>query len=128
MKRIAALSAMVLAAASPAAAASIDGVWALNAADCATSAFEPGEMVVNVADGSFDFYESSCVVDRWDAVGIQETAWYATLTCQGEGMTWSAKALFALDVPSDGGFERLIEVDLDDGYVIGRYRCSSPMS
>ncbi len=102
-----------------------NGIWALLPEDC-DGGFPPGNMVVDLKEGYIAFYESDCTIESWEAVGIWDAAWRAELSCTGEGETWTVNALFAIDAPFDGAPIRLVEIDLDDGFVTGRYGCAAP--
>lgn len=115
---------LVLGATPALAQTALDGIWALTPDQCGT--FDPGVMVVDTTEGYVEFYESSCTIAGWAPIGTQELAWNVALECSGEGMSWVRKSIFALDAPFDAAPLRLVEIELADGFVIGRYGCSSP--
>ena len=125
MKRILATAFGLALGATAAMAQTAEGIWALMPEDCGKG-FEPGNMVVDLEEGYVAFYESDCTIESWDAIGEAGAAWQAVLNCAGEGETWTVNAIFALDMPFDGAPIRLVEIDLDDGFVIGRYGCAGP--
>lgn len=99
-----------------------DGIWALSVANC-TEISSPSVMTVNTQKALVSFYESECAIISSEAIGDQGLAWRVGLSCSGEGETWIRDTIYALDLPFDGGPERLVEIDMTDGFVIGRYRC-----
>lgn len=125
MKPVAAAILGLALGAFPAAAHVADGIWALTPEDCELG-FEPGKLVIDVAEGFVAYYGADCVIERWDAIGTEDAAWRAKLSCGGEGGTRTVNAIFALDVPFTVAPLRLIEIDLDNGNVVGRYGCGGP--
>lgn len=115
----------LMAMASAASAQTLDGIWALDVEACGGPGFDPGTMVIDTAARTASFYESECTFDVLEPIGTQQSAWRAMLTCSGEGETWQAKSIFAIDAPFDGSPIRLVEIALEDGFVIGRYACTS---
>lgn len=107
-------------------AQTLDGIWALDVEACSSRGIDPGTMVIDTTAAAISFYESECTIDRLEPIGTQQSAWQAMLTCSGEGDTWRDKVIFAIDAPFDGSPIRLVEIDLGDGFVVGRYGCSSP--
>ena len=108
-----------LASAGIASAATLDGRWAYDPADC-TADFSDGIMTVNVAAGTIGYYESACTITTLTPIGTMESAWNVTATCSGEGMVWERETILAID---GEGTPRLAELDLTDGYVVIRTRC-----
>ncbi len=101
-----------------------DGRWGFGLDACA---LEPGEsdMVPTViADGEIDYYESHCTIDSSEPLGSPDgSAWRVTLSCEGEGETWTSESIFAID---DGAGERprqWIDIDVASGSVIVRQEC-----
>ncbi|SDB43939.1 hypothetical protein [Bauldia litoralis] len=95
-----------------------EGEWAY---DCEIAA---GDLVPTViADGRVLYYESECSIDNVAAIGAGDQAWNLKLSCAGEGDEWQRNVLFAVELGNEGEPLQLIEVDLDDGYVLARDRC-----
>ena len=101
-----------------------DGRWGWAVDTCA---FKPGDsdMVPTViADGAIQYYESYCTIDSVVPLVREDgAAWTVAMSCGGEGETWSAKSIFAID---DGAGERrrqLIDIDLESGFVTVRQDC-----
>lgn len=70
-----------------------------------------------------DFYESACEIAEIEAIGTQDLAWRVERSCRGEGETWTVRSVFAIDRNIAGNPRQLIEIDLDNGYVIVRQHC-----
>ncbi|MCC6737181.1 MAG: hypothetical protein IT534_13790 [Bauldia sp.] len=112
-----------LATAGIANAAAIDGRWSLFAADC-TAELSDAILTVDTAAGTLRYWESECTITNLTAIGTFESVWQLEMSCSGEGDTWQRTALLAVDIPLDGdGSPRLIEVSLDDGFVVSRAWC-----
>ena len=95
-----------------------DGSWAF---DCEIPA---GDLIPTVIkDRKITYYESECDIGTVTPIGSRDQAWTVTASCAGEGETWDRTILFAMERGNEGEPIQLIEVDLDDGYVVARKRC-----
>jgi hypothetical protein len=116
MIRIASAAALVGIATMPASAQyPFDGSWSL---DCAMQEGDRVPMVVK--DGMVTFFESECAIETVEPIGEQNQAWTVSVSCSGEGETWTRTLLLALDPGTGGNPPQLVEVDLDDGFVVIR--------
>ena len=119
MRKLTTAAALVVAIASPAFAAEpYEGSWAY---DCTIAA---GDLVPTVIkDGRIIYYESECDIDSVTPIGTGDQAWKVTASCQGEGETWDRNMMLAVEQGNEGEPVQLIEIDLDEGYVIANDRC-----
>ena len=119
MRKLVSSVALLLMAATPALAAEpFEGSWAY---DCTIPA---GDLVPTVIkDGRIIYYESECDIDSVTAIGTDDQAWKVTASCQGEGETWDRNMMLAVERGNEGEPVQLIEIDLDEGYVIANDRC-----
>lgn len=101
-----------------------DGRWGWNVDACAYKAGESDMVPVVIANGEIQYYESHCTIERIEPVGLDGgTAWRVEMACGGEGETWTAESILAID---DGAGERrrqLIDIDMDSGAVTVRQDC-----
>ena len=102
--------------------AQLGGRWGLDIAAC-TAAFSDGVMEADLKAGIVRYYESACTITAITPIGTMGMVWHTDLVCSGEGMTWNVERIFAVEEPFDGGPSRLTEIDLVDGFVVGRVRC-----
>ena len=70
-----------------------------------------------------DFHESVCEIAAIEAIGAQGAAWRVTRACAGEGEKWTVRSIFAIDRDMAETPRQLIEIDVDNGYVIVRQHC-----
>lgn len=69
----------------------INGLWAHNGSGCDRSA--PTDLVpILIEDGRISFYESACTISSLEPIGFG-TASMMTLTCSGEGESWTRTAM-----------------------------------
>ena len=115
---------LVLAAPASATERPFDGRWGFDAEACA---LEPGssDLVPTViADDEIQYYESHCRIEAVEPIGGEGTsAWRVRLSCSGEGETWTSEEIFAIDYGIDQRRRQLIEIDLEDGFVVVRQAC-----
>lgn len=104
-------------------AAPFDGRWALDSDDCRNRPGAGDRVPVTIARNRMDFYESACEISALEAIAAQGSAWRVTRTCGGEGETWTVRSIFAVDRDMAGEPRQLIEIDVDNGYVIVRQHC-----
>lgn len=118
MKRMAATAALILLATPAMAEYGFEGAWAYA---CKTA---EGDSIPTVFESRrIVYYESECAIGEVTAIGSADQAWTLNVSCAGEGETWERTILLALDGDHEGNRRQLIEVDLDDGYVIARELC-----
>jgi len=119
MRKLVSSVALLLMTAAPAIAAEpFEGSWAY---DCSIPA---GDLVPTVIkDGRIIYYESECDIGSVTPIGSAGQAWTVTASCAGEGETWERDMMLATELDNNGEPVQLIEVDLDDGYVVARRRC-----
>lgn len=108
--------ALILAAFLPSAALSgpLDGVYDVSEEACGKE-FSDGR--ITIAEPDIFYHESSCTMANGQPLEGFRTAWVYDLTCQGEGDTWSERAILSLVFEGD----RLIH--LSDGYGYEALRC-----
>lgn len=100
-----------------------DGRWVWDKSICANQPGS-GDVVASVYEGdTISHYESLCTITKTTPIGTQESAWEVEMTCSGEGEQADLRAIFGLDRDADGNPRQLVEIDLDDGFVIVRQRC-----
>jgi len=117
------LALAIMVVSSVAGATPFDGRWALDRDDCRNAPGAGDRVPVTIAGNRMDFYESVCEIGAIEAIGAQDSAWQVTRTCGGEGETWTVRSIFAMDRDLAGKPLQLIEVELDNGYVIVRQHC-----
>ncbi|MCB1497447.1 MAG: hypothetical protein KDJ86_16830 [Bauldia sp.] len=117
-KLVSSIALLVMTAAPAFAADPFDGAWAY---DCQAN---NGDIVPTVIkDRRIIYYESECDIGTVTPIGAADQAWTLAASCAGEGETWDRNILLAMERGDDGEPVQLIEVDLDDGYVVARRRC-----
>ncbi|MCW5719423.1 MAG: hypothetical protein KIS68_16515 [Bauldia sp.] len=97
-----------------------DGRWALLDMPCAD---ETAILAINTVRGDLLFAETRCILVMDEAIGDYGLAWNVELICSGEGESWVRNLLLAVVQPPGGGPDLLVEVDYEDGFVVGRARC-----
>jgi len=117
------LAAAIMVVSTAAGAAPFDGRWALAGDDCRNEPGSGERVPVTIGGNKVDFYESVCEIGAIEPIGAQESAWRVTRTCRGEGETWTVRSIFAIDRDTAGSPLQLIEIDVDNGYVIVRQHC-----
>lgn len=114
----------ILAGAARAETLPFDGRWGWTAEACDLAPGESDMVPIEIGDETIDYYESACTIGRVEPVGSGDgSAWTVTTTCSGEGETWTAQSIFAIDDRGDGSPRKLIEIDLEAGYAIVRQEC-----
>jgi len=103
------------------ASAQLDGRWGLFTESC-TAPDSTEIMRIDTAEGVVGFYESACDIAGLASIG-EFGAWKATLTCSGEGETWTDNVVFGVFEPWDGSPERLARIDMNDGFTAIYFRC-----
>jgi len=122
MKRIAIAGLAIVLGPATAFAAVLDGRWGLSVEACN----EPDAvevMTIDTAAGTIDYYESVCDISDLAGIGTLGLAWRASLSCSGEGETWSVKSLLGIEEAYDGGLDRLAMIDVTDGFTSIYHRC-----
>lgn len=114
-----------LAATSAGAQERIDGFWAINPADCEGPVFDPGGLFIDTGAAVVEYYGPVCAIEAWQPIGLAGFAGRAELVCTGERGTTARSLVFALDDAFYGAGERLVEIDMLTGFVVGRVRCSA---
>ena len=122
MKQLALATLGLLLGTSTAMAHILDGRWAFFAEAC-TSEFSDATFTVNIADGEILYWESGCSLGQITAIGEWGEVWRAALACSGEGETWTTDTIFGLQQGFDGEADRLVQIDLNDGFVMIAVRC-----
>lgn len=117
------IGAAAILASGAAIAGPLDGRWALDSEDCARQPGTSDRVPVTIAGDTMDFYESACEIGQIEPIGEQDAAWRVSRTCGGEGERWTVRSIFAIDRDTAGTPRQLIEIDLDDGFVIVRQYC-----
>jgi len=105
-------------------AAPFDGRWAMTIGDCGVAPGMSDRVPLSIAGDTFEAYEGRCVIASLEAIGAQEAAWRVTRTCSGEGETWTVSSIFAIDRDATGAPRQLVEINLDEGFVIVRQHCN----
>jgi hypothetical protein len=101
-----------------------DGRWGWDVAACAYAPGESDMVPTVIANGTIRYYESHCTIDSVEPLAREDgAAWVVGMSCGGEGETWKAQSILAID---DGAGERrrqLIDIDLLSGLVTARQDC-----
>ena len=100
----------------------LDGRWAFFAEAC-TAEYTDATFTVNIADGEIRYWESGCNLGQITTIGEWDEVWRSALTCSGEGETWTTDTIFGLQQGFDGTADRLVQIDLNDGFVMIAVRC-----
>jgi hypothetical protein len=122
LKRIAFTGLAMLLGSATVLAASLDGRWGFSVGSCD----EPDGidvMTIDTVAGTIDFYESLCTFTELAEIGTYGLAWQATLSCSGEGETWTVKTLFGISEVFDETADRLAMIGLADGFTSIYFRC-----
>lgn len=103
-----------------------DGRWGWDAAACAIGPGEGDGVPIEIGDGAIRYYESECSIDRVVPLGNGSgPAWTVTTTCSGEGETWTSESVFAIEDRGGDTPRRLIELDMEAGFVVVREDCGA---
>jgi hypothetical protein len=101
-----------------------DGRWGLDAESCALAPGTSDLVPTVIANDEIQYYESHCRIEAVEPIGGENTsAWRVRLSCSGEGETWTSNEIFAIDYGNEGRRRQLIEIDLEDGFVVVRQAC-----
>ncbi len=101
----------------------LDGHWAM-AREACTNTENNGDIVPTVIEGNaITYFESACTITDMTPIGTQESAWRVKTDCSGEGETWSQELIYAIDRDPNGKPLQLVEVDMQEGYVIVSQYC-----
>jgi hypothetical protein len=115
---------LVVAGAASAAERPFDGRWGLDAETCALAPGTSDLVPAVIANDEIQYYESHCRIEAVEPIGGENTsAWRVRLACSGEGETWTSEEIFAIDYGADQRRRQLIEIDLEDGFVVVRQAC-----
>jgi len=125
MRRLAVLAALpLIAGAALAEPLPFDGRWGWNVDTCALARGESDMVPAVIANGEILYYESLCTIESLEPIGGEGgSAWRVSLSCGGEGETWTEESILAID---DGAGERrrqLIDIDTESGSVTVRQDC-----
>lgn len=102
----------------------LDGRWAMTPEDCGLAPGMGDRVPLTISGDMFKAYESQCTIAGVEEIGGLDSAWRVTRTCSGEGDTWSIRSIFAIDRDATNAPRQLVEIDLDEGYVIVRQYCN----
>jgi hypothetical protein len=101
-----------------------DGRWGFDPDACALQPGESDLVPTVIAHDEIQYYESHCRIETVEPIGgAESSAWRVRLSCSGEGETWTSEEIFAIDYGIDGRRRQLIEIDLEDGFVVVRQAC-----
>jgi hypothetical protein len=115
---------LVLAAPASATERPFDGRWGFDAEACALQPGASDLVPTVIANDEIQYYESHCRIEAVEPIGGEGTsAWRVRLSCSGEGETWTSEEIFAIDYGIDQRRRQLIEIDLEDGFVVVRQAC-----
>lgn len=103
----------------------LDGRWAYDPKAC-----DVAENSGDVGPGSFagdkmTYFESECTITKISQMGKGEPAsvWRVETACSGEGENWTKDSVFAIDRDADGTARQLVEIEMNEGYVVVLQAC-----
>ena len=108
--------------ASSVAAHPLDGDWNSFLEECNSETDDM--MTIDVEAGTIRYFEAGCEIISIEVIGTQESAWRTMLSCGSEASTAERESILMIDAPFDGSPTRLIDLQLDTGFVASRYKCS----
>ena len=115
---------LFLAGAASAVERPFDGRWGFDAEACTLQPGESDLVPTVIAHDEIQYYESHCRIETVEPIGgAESSAWRVRLSCSGEGETWTSEEILAIDYGIDGRRRQLIEIDLEDGFVVVRQAC-----
>lgn len=117
-----AIAAAGMIAATSVAAHPLDGDWNSFLEECNSETDDM--MTIDVEAGTIRYFEAGCEIISIEVIGTQESAWRAMLSCGSEASTSERESILMIDAPFDGSPTRLIDLQLDTGFVASRYKCS----
>jgi hypothetical protein len=103
--------------AGPAAAAPIDGIWY---AECEGDL--AGDKTI-IGDGRILAYNTDCRILKITRIGGEGQVWRTINSCVEDDETWIEEVLFGLESDVDGKILHLVEVGMDEGYVLTYVKC-----
>lgn len=117
------IAAAGLVAATSVAAHPLDGEWNSFLEEC--NAETDDMLTIDVDAGTIRYFESGCEIISIEAIGTQDSAWRAMLSCGFEASASERESILMIDTPFDGSPTRLIDLQLDTGFVDSRYKCEA---
>lgn len=111
------LSAVLLATAPALADNPFDGIWF---AECEGDL--AGDETV-IGDGRIVAYGIECEILDVERIGGEGQVWRTINSCSEDEETWTEEVLFGLETDVDGKILHLVEVGMDDGYVLTYVTC-----
>lgn len=76
-----------------------------------------------IGDGRIRAYDTSCEILKMTRIGGEGQVWRTINSCREKEETWVEEVLFGLETDVDGKILHLVEVGLDDGYVLTYVKC-----
>ena len=87
---------MLAGSAATAQTTAFDGDWAMGDPAACVVGTDNANLALRIQNGALNFYESACALTNPTAVRGMEATLF-DLQCNGEGETWSYRALFMID-------------------------------
>jgi hypothetical protein len=121
--RTLAVAAVALLLSGAAVASPFDGKWTLNPKACSNADRDDG--LATIADKKITYWESECTITKIAPIGEGDPAsvWRVETACSGEGENWTKDSVFAIDRDAEGAARQLVEIEMNEGYVVVLQAC-----